>query len=142
MNAPLLRHLKPFLNDVFPEAEIALGDDFEISALNRSGPQGEAFGRLSLGTQEQIAVLIRLAMGAMICERGEDVPVILDDALVFSDDARIEQMFDAISRAGRKQQVIVFTCRARSFTSLGGNQLRNRVRIFSRCAATGEGSSL
>ena len=37
---------------------------------------------------------------------------------------RIEQMFDAINRAGRNQQVIVLTCRARSFTSLGGRQLQ------------------
>jgi len=124
LNAPLLRHLKPFLNDVFPEAELSLGDNFAISALNRSGPAAELFGRLSLGTQEQIAVLVRLAMGAMISEKGEDVPVILDDALVFSDDGRIERMFDAISRAGKNQQVIVLTCRARSFTSLGGRELR------------------
>jgi uncharacterized protein YhaN len=121
LNAPLLRHLQPYLADVFPEARIELGEDFEVTALSRG--QGEAFNRLSLGTQEQIAVLVRLAMGAMIAERGEDVPVILDDALVFSDDARIEQMFDALSRAGRKQQVIVLTCRARSFASLGGHQL-------------------
>ena len=52
-------------------------------------------------------LLVRLAMGAMICERGEPVPIILDDALVFSDDDRIEQMFDALNRAGQKQQVIV-----------------------------------
>lgn len=124
LNAPLLRHLRPFLNDVFPDARLELGENFAISALSRTGPQGEAFGRLSLGTQEQIAVLVRLAMGAMICERGADVPVILDDALVFSDDERIEQMFDAINRAGRNQQVIVLTCRARSFASLGGTALR------------------
>lgn len=124
LNAPLRRHLKPFLHDVFPRAEIELGDNFAISGLARSGPAAELFGRLSLGTQEQIAVLVRLAMGAMICERGTDVPIILDDALVFSDDDRIEQMFDAINRAGRNQQVIVLTCRARSFTSLGGQQLQ------------------
>jgi hypothetical protein len=124
LNAPLLRHLKPFLNDVFPEAELSLGDNFAISGLNRSGPAAELFGKLSLGTQEQIAVLVRLAMGAMISEKGEDVPVILDDALVFSDDGRIERMFDAISRAGKNQQVIVLTCRARSFMSLGGRELR------------------
>jgi DNA repair exonuclease SbcCD ATPase subunit len=124
LNAPLLRHLKPFLNDVFPDAQLALGDNFAISGLNRSGPAAELFGKLSLGTQEQIAVLVRLAMGAMISEKGEDVPVILDDALVFSDDGRIERMFDAISRAGKNQQVIVLTCRARSFTSLGGRELR------------------
>ncbi|MCA3555047.1 hypothetical protein [Aestuariivirga sp.] len=124
LSAPLRRHLKPFLHDVFPKADIELGENYEIAALSRSGPAAELFGRLSLGTQEQVAVLVRLAMGAMICERGAEVPVILDDALVFSDDARIEQMFDAINRAGKNQQVIVLTCRARSFTSLGGRQLR------------------
>jgi recombinational DNA repair ATPase RecF len=124
LNAPLRRHLKPFLHDVFPRAEIELGENFAISGLARSGPAAELFGRLSLGTQEQIAVLVRLAMGAMICERGTDVPIILDDALVYSDDDRIEQMFDAINRAGRNQQVIVLTCRSRSFTSLGGKQLQ------------------
>ncbi|PZF78468.1 hypothetical protein DK847_01225 [Aestuariivirga litoralis] len=124
LNAPLRRHLKPFLHDVFPRAEIELGENFAIAGLSRSGPAAELFGRLSLGTQEQVAVLVRLAMGAMICERGADVPIILDDALVFSDDDRIEQMFDAINRAGRNQQVIVLTCRARSFTSLGGTQLQ------------------
>ena len=71
LNAPLLRHLKPFLNDVFPQAEIELGENFAVAGLNRSGPGSELFGRLSLGTQEQIAVLVRLAMGAMICERGD-----------------------------------------------------------------------
>lgn len=124
LNRPLLRHLKPFLHDVFPEAELSLGDNFTISGLNRTGPAAELFGRLSLGTQEQVAVLVRLAMGAMIAERGAQVPIILDDALVFSDDARIEQMFDAINRAGKNQQVIVLTCRARSFASLGGRQLQ------------------
>ena len=123
LHAPLRRHLKPFLHDVFPQAEIELGDDFSIAGLKRAGPAGELFGRLSAGTQEQVAVLVRLAMGAMICERGQDVPIILDDALVFSDDARIDQMFDAINRAGRNQQVIVFTCRARSFAALGGQPI-------------------
>jgi DNA repair exonuclease SbcCD ATPase subunit len=123
LNAPLRRHLKPFLNDVFPQSDIELGDNFTVAGLKRSGPASELFGKLSAGTQEQVAVLVRLAMGAMICEKCEDVPIILDDALVYSDDERIEQMFDAINRAGRNQQVIVLTCRARSFASLGGRQL-------------------
>jgi DNA repair exonuclease SbcCD ATPase subunit len=123
LNAPLRRHLKPFLHDLFPRSEIELGDGFAVTGLRRAGPSSERFTRLSAGTQEQIAVLVRLAMGAMLAERGNEVPVILDDALVFSDDARIEQMFDALNRAGRNQQVIVFTCRARSFASLGGRQL-------------------
>jgi len=123
LHAPLRRHLQPFLNDVFPAAEVELGDGFAITGIKRSGPVAETFERLSAGTQEQIAVLVRLAMGAMICERGSPVPIILDDALVFSDDDRIEQMFDALNRAGQKQQVIVLTCRTRAFAALGGRQL-------------------
>jgi len=123
LNAPLRRHLQPFLGDVFPAAELELGDGFTVAGLRRAGPAAEDFARLSAGTQEQIAVLVRLAMGAMIAERGQDVPIILDDALVFSDDDRIEQMFDALNRAGRIQQVIVLTCRLRAFAALGGRQL-------------------
>lgn len=123
LNAPLRRHLQPLLNDVFPAAELELGDGFSIAGIKRNGPGTENFDRLSAGTQEQIAVLVRLAMGAMICDRGEPVPIILDDALVFSDDDRIERMFDALNRAASKQQVIVLTCRLRAFSKLGGRQL-------------------
>ncbi len=123
LNAPLRRHLQPFLNDVFPSAELELGDGFAITGIKRHGPSPEDFERLSAGTQEQIAVLVRLAMGAMLGERGQPVPIILDDALVFSDDDRIEQMFDALTRAGQKQQVIVLTCRTRAFAALGGRPL-------------------
>eukprot|EP01037_Dinobryon_pediforme_P017984 gene17984-18220_t len=122
LHAPLRRHLQPFLNDLFPAAELELGDGFSVSGIRRNGPNPENFADLSAGTQEQIAVLVRLAMGAMICERGQSVPIILDDALVFSDDERIEQMFDALTRAGQKQQVIVLTCRTRAFAALGGRQ--------------------
>lgn len=123
LHAPLRRHLHPFLNDVFPSAELELGDGFSIAGIKRNRSTPETFDRLSAGTQEQIAVLVRLAMGAMISERNQPVPIILDDALVFSDDDQIEQMFDALNRAGQTQQVIVLTCRTRAFAALGGRQL-------------------
>jgi hypothetical protein len=123
LHAPLRRHLQPFLNDVFPSAELELGDHFAVAGIKRGGPIAENFERLSAGTQEQIAVLVRLAMGAMLCERSHPVPIILDDALVYSDDDRIGQMFDALNRAGQNQQVIVLTCRVRAFAALGGRQL-------------------
>jgi len=110
------------LNDLFPGAELELGDGFAITGMKRT--RSENFKRLSGGTQEQIAVLVRLAMGTMLAERGGNVPIILDDALVYCDDDRINLMFDALSRAGKHQQIIVLTCRLRSFASLGGHTLR------------------
>ena len=114
--------LQPFLDDVFPNAELTLDESFNIERFSRAGAN-EAFNTLSGGTQEQIAVLVRLAMGALLQERGEDAPIILDDALVFCDDDRIEQMFDALNRAAARQQVIVLTCRTRGFRTLGGRML-------------------
>jgi hypothetical protein len=119
---PVRRHLRPYLNDLFPGAELELGEGFAITGMKRT--RSENFKRLSGGTQEQIAVLVRLAMGTMLAERGGNVPIILDDALVYCDDDRINLMFDALSRAGKHQQIIVLTCRLRSFASLGGNTLR------------------
>lgn len=122
LQKPIRRHLQPFLDDVFPNAELTLDDSFQIERFSRAGAN-EAFKTLSGGTQEQIAVLVRLAMGALLQERGEDAPIILDDALVFCDDDRIEQMFDALNRAASRQQVIVLTCRTRGFRTLGGRML-------------------
>jgi uncharacterized protein YhaN len=122
LQKPIRRHLQPFLDDVFPNAELTLDESFQIERFSRAGAN-EAFKTLSGGTQEQIAVLVRLAMGALLQERGEDAPIILDDALVFCDDDRIEQMFDALTRAASRQQVIVLTCRTRGFRSLGGRML-------------------
>jgi DNA repair exonuclease SbcCD ATPase subunit len=122
---PVRRHLRPYLNDLFPGAELELGDGFEITGMKRTS--SESFKRLSGGTQEQIAVLVRLAMGTMLAERGDKVPIILDDALVYCDDDRINVMFDALSRAGKHQQIIVLTCRLRSFAPLGGHALRVQV---------------
>jgi DNA repair exonuclease SbcCD ATPase subunit len=76
---PVRRHLRPFLNDLFPGSELELGEGFAITGIKRH--RSELFERLSDGTQEQIAVLVRLAMGAMLAERGQVVPIILDDAL-------------------------------------------------------------
>ena len=45
--------------------------------------------------------------------------MILDDALAFSDDDRIERMFDILMRAGEHVQILVLTCRKRLFTRLG-----------------------
>ena len=68
-----------------------------------------------MGTQEQIAVLVRLAFAEMLAEQGHPATVVLDDALVFSDDQRMNRMFDILSMAGAKVQVLIFTCREQLF---------------------------
>ncbi|HSP24706.1 MAG TPA: hypothetical protein VLQ65_05995, partial [Saliniramus sp.] len=121
--APVKENLRPFLGALFPGAELDLGDDFRPAQLIRARG-GEGFETLSDGTKEQIAVLVRLAFGALLARNGRSAPIILDDALVFSDDDRIEGMFDALARSAEHQQVIVLTCRTRAFAPIGGRLLQ------------------
>ena len=120
--APVRRSVRPYLQAVFPGSDLAFAEDFRPAGLDRGGAL-EAHDLLSDGTREQIAILVRLALGSLLAQGGEPVPIILDDALVFSDDERMERMFDALSLAARAQQVIVLTCRTRAFGALGGRLL-------------------
>lgn len=120
--SPVLGRLDPYINLVFPGAKVGIGRDLRVEAIDR-GVVNEQLSALSDGTQEQIAVLIRLAFARMLADAGRPTPLILDDALVYSDDSRIEALFDALRQAAGAHQVIVFTCRSRTFEQLGGNRL-------------------
>ena len=76
--------------------------------------------------REQITVLTRLAFARLLARDGQAVPVILDDALIFSDDDRIKRMFNALHRRADDLQILVFTCRQRAFQKLGGHTLSMR----------------
>ncbi len=121
--APVKRAMAPYLQTLFPGAEAQLDEHFAIGGVQRSGTEAEPFESLSDGTREQIAIIVRLAFGRLLAERGQPAPVVLDDALVFSDDERIERMFDVLMQAAEKQQVIVLTCRSRAFRNCGGRPL-------------------
>ena len=120
---PVLDRIAPYLAMVLPGATLDLGAAFAPVQLNRD-TAADPMVRLSQGTQEQIAVLARLAFARLLSDRGQQTPLILDDALVYADDQRIEAMFGALRLASTHHQVIVLTCRERTFESLGGTRLR------------------
>jgi len=119
---PVLDRLMPYLHLVFPDAQPQLGDGFVLESLKR-GETAETVTALSEGTREQLAVLVRLGFGRLLAEAGNSAPLILDDALVYSDDRRIERMFEALKLAAKSHQVVVLTCRERTFAGLGGNRV-------------------
>ncbi len=120
---PVLRRLRPYLQALFPAADLTLDESLQITAIARGGAC-EPFERLSDGTREQIAVLTRLAFAELLADQGLPATVVLDDALVFSDDQRIGQMFEILARAAEKLQIIVLTCRERLFAGLPARRLQ------------------
>lgn len=120
---PITARLAPLVDLVFPGADLAMAENFAPATLVR-GSTPETIAALSEGTQEQLAVMVRLAFGRLMSDAGHPVPVILDDALVYSDDQRILSMFRAFITAACCHQVLVFTCRSRAFSCLDAQQLR------------------
>ena len=122
--APVLNRVHPYLQMLFANAEINMDKDLNITGMSRRAGYEERFDHLSMGTQEQIAVLVRLAFAEMLVDQRAPAAVILDDALVFSDDQRMRLMFDILSHAAQRVQIVVFTCREQLFEGLGARQLQ------------------
>lgn len=120
---PLLARLHPHLQALFPGAEVRVDDEGRITAITRDGSGDESFDRLSDGTREQIAILARLALAELLADHGRPAMVVLDDALVFADEVRLQRMFEVLEQASRKVQILVLTCRERAFEGLAANRI-------------------
>ncbi|WP_291736114.1 hypothetical protein [Leisingera sp. F5] len=121
--AAVHQELMPLLRMIWPDAEPVIdADSGLITSLTRRDVQ-EEFDVLSGGTQEQISLLVRLAFAKILAADGRAAPVVLDDAIVYTDDDRIDQMFNALTRQAEDLQIIVFSCRQRAFRALGGETL-------------------
>ncbi|WP_298325502.1 hypothetical protein [Asticcacaulis sp.] len=120
---PVLGELRPLLGLLFDDANVVFDDETLMPSVLRRNGLEEPIPVLSGGMREQLTILTRLAFARLLAKQGRPAPLILDDALVYSDDDRIEKMFDALHRQARDQQIIVFSCRQRAFSQLGGNRL-------------------
>ena len=123
--APVTQELAPLLSRVIPGAEAGLGESLGVDTVQRNG-KIEAITQVSGGTQEQFAILTRLAYAQLLAKSGAAAPVILDDALVYADDARRDAMFDVLGLVSSGEtpiQIIYLSCHAGATASLGGNRI-------------------
>ncbi|MAU97517.1 MAG: hypothetical protein CMP81_16790 [Fulvimarina sp.] len=121
---PIKTRVAPFLKLIHPESDIDLDEEtLELKGILRAGVE-ERFERLSAGAREQVAVVTRLALAQVLKQGGHPATVILDDALVNTDEIRLERMHRVLREAARELQVIVLTCRERDFRDLGAPMFR------------------
>ena len=120
--APVVQRIVPYLQRLFPNATILCDENFTVTGVLRTAE--ESFDGLSDGTQEQVAILTRLAFADMLLDSGRPAMLILDDALAYSDNARLETMFDMLTEASTRMQILVLTCREDAFRRLCGTRIR------------------
>jgi DNA repair protein SbcC/Rad50 len=64
---------------------------------------------MSEGTADQLYLALRLAALELQRSNGADMPLVLDDVLMTSDDTRAAQVFQALARFAQGGQVLLFT---------------------------------
>lgn len=101
-------------------SHILLDREFHLSAESGSGPTRRSVQLLSAGTADQIYLAVRLAICEMILPSEQNPPLILDDALLTFDDARLSTTLDYLTRLGAQRQILLFTCQGREASLLRG----------------------
>ena len=120
------RYIKPFKEQVDKLGRIVFGPTFEVEldtnlrvAKRTLDNKTLDIEQLSVGAREQIGVICRLACAIIVSPNGGGAPVMVDDALGWSDPSRLQAMGAAIAVAGRSCQVIVLTCTPGRYAQVG-----------------------
>lgn len=123
--APVTARASRYIQQLLPGCDLSFNEELGLTGLTRAGID-ESCGDLSRGTQEQLAILTRLAFADLLLEDGAPISLILDDPLVYSDDARLETMTDILQDASKRMQVILLTCRSKAFRHVEANRITLR----------------
>ena len=120
------RYIGPFKESIEQLGRIVFGSTFEVEIdrnLNivRRTLDGVTLNvdQLSTGAREQLGVIARLACAIIVSPEDGGAPVMIDDALGWSDPQRLQGMGAAIAAAGRHCQVIVLTCTPGRYSHVG-----------------------
>ena len=103
---------------------ILLGSDLRAEARERGELVTRQLLYLSGGTADQVYLAVRLAICRLAL--GEDVPIVLDDALVRFDDERMRAALTLLRQEAGTRQIILFTCQKREQAALEQIQAAER----------------
>lgn len=101
-------------------SHILLDREFHLSAESGSDPTRRSVQLLSAGTADQLYLAVRLAICEMILPPEQNPPLILDDALLTFDDARLSTTLNYLTQLGAQRQILLFTCQGREAALLRG----------------------
>ena len=101
---------------------VELDEDLRVVRRTLGGTMLDV-DQLSTGAREQLGVLCRLACATIVSPEDGGAPVMIDDALGWSDPQRLQGMGAAIAAAGKQCQVVVLTCTPGRYSHVGNAQV-------------------
>ena len=107
--APLKEKIENLGRLVFDDTfEVDISDDLQIDSRTAKGVT-VPFDSLSGGTKEQLSLIFRLSCSMIVAKDG-GTPLILDDALGYTDPERLRLMGAVLAKAAKECQIVIFTC--------------------------------
>jgi len=117
--APLKEKIEQLGRLVFDDSfEVEIDEDLQIASRTAKGVT-VPFDSLSGGTREQLSLIFRLACSMIVAKDG-GTPLILDDALGYTDPERLKLMGAVMAKAAKDCQIIIFTCVPDRYSNIGG----------------------
>ena len=105
-----------------PTFAVELDEDLQLVRRTLNGTMLDV-DQLSTGAREQLGVLSRLACATIVSPMDGGAPVMIDDALGWSDPQRLQGMGAAIAAASKQCQVVVLTCTPGRYSHVGSAQV-------------------
>ena len=102
------------------ELHVEIDSTLSVVARQLNGSRLE-WDQLSSGAREQLGLIVRLAAARLI-DPDDGVPVILDDALVYSDPVRVRHVLAEVAQSAQTSQIVVFTSAPERYDSVPGAQ--------------------
>ncbi len=93
--------------------DVRAGDNLNIMLSDPLSKTVIPVSALSNGTVDQLYLALRVAISETVLKGNEMLPVILDEPFSQYDDSRTENALKLMDRLGKRQQIIIFTCKQR-----------------------------
>ena len=120
---PLKERIDQFGRLVFgPTFEVEIDEGLRVAGRTLDGTTLNV-DQLSTGAREQLGVISRLACATIVSPEDGGAPVMIDDALGWSDPQRLQGMGAAIAAAGKQCQIVVLTCTPGRYSHVGNAQV-------------------
>jgi DNA repair exonuclease SbcCD ATPase subunit len=116
--APLKEKIEGLGRLVFDDSfQVDIDEDLQIATRTSKGITVQ-FESLSGGTKEQLSLIFRLACSMIVAKDG-GTPLILDDALGYTDPERLRLMGAVLAKAAKECQIVIFTCVSDRYCNVG-----------------------
>ncbi len=116
--APLKERIEHLGRLLFGDSfQVEISEDLQIASRTTQGVT-VPFDSLSGGTKEQLSLVFRLACSMIVAKDG-GTPLILDDALGYTDPDRLHLMGAVLAKAAKDCQIMIFTCMPDRYANIG-----------------------